>query len=261
MAHNLMMHEIRMLKKIGAEDWEIWGQSPSLHDVLNWIEDYEISNKKYNDYDKEIMRALIINGRAIPCLVTEDHRDDWKTLSVEEMFEKISEELDLMHERLQQQAPIDMDDAHAQVLLATMAGYKNIDTDSIIRGTLENFIKSGCRIPSSNGRAIEVADKYKQIASDIFNNFSQNMPKPDALEQLLLDIANTKPTKAYELLNPETGEVVTILKQPEAKAFAIEVLKKYRSECTEWYRKVMSLLTKNSYQADKIKKIYKAITG
>lgn len=37
--------------------------------------DDEISNKKYTDEDKEIVRNMWLNGRLIGGLVTEDHRD------------------------------------------------------------------------------------------------------------------------------------------------------------------------------------------
>jgi hypothetical protein len=177
MAHNLMMHEVRMMREIGAEGWEIWGESPSLWTVLNWIEDYEISNKKYNDYDKSIMRKLIVNGRAIPCLVTEDNREDWKTLTVEEMFKKMDAELQAMHERLLQQQAVDRNDAHTGILLATMMGYREIDTDSVIKGSLADFVAKGCKIRDPLGRLIEIAPTYKQVTTAIYNNFTEYRPE------------------------------------------------------------------------------------
>ena len=69
-------------------------QRSSLHGILNIIEDFEISNTRYTDTDKEIMRNIILNGKEIHCLVTEDHNDDWADMTLEEMFNALTQELE-----------------------------------------------------------------------------------------------------------------------------------------------------------------------
>ena len=66
MAHNLMMHQIRMMyvfKKLHANDpdeaYEHIRYSSSLHTILNIIEDFEISNKRYSAADKDIVFCAI----------------------------------------------------------------------------------------------------------------------------------------------------------------------------------------------------------
>ena len=99
MAHNLMMHQIRMMyvfKKLHANDpdeaYEHIRYSASLHTILNIIEDFEISNKRYSSEDKKIVKAMTLNGRIIGGLVTEDHRD-WDKMSLEQMYDELSKEL------------------------------------------------------------------------------------------------------------------------------------------------------------------------
>lgn len=81
LAHNLMMHQIRMLnkfKKEKADDPEYaehLSNSRSLHELINWLEDFEISNKRYTDEDKKIVRNIILNGKLINGLVTEEDRE------------------------------------------------------------------------------------------------------------------------------------------------------------------------------------------
>ena len=98
-AHNLLMHQIRMLNKFIEyydvdEETAKHIQRSSLHGILNIIEDFEISNTRYTDTDKEIMRNIILNGKEIHCLVTEDHDKDWANMTLEEMFHALTHELE-----------------------------------------------------------------------------------------------------------------------------------------------------------------------
>ena len=69
LAHNLMMHQIRLMyvfKKLHTNDpenaYEHIKYSASLHEILNIIEDFEISNKRYTPEDKKIVKAMMLNG-------------------------------------------------------------------------------------------------------------------------------------------------------------------------------------------------------
>ena len=99
MAHNLMMHQIRMMyvfKKLHANDpdeaYEHIRYSSSLHTILNIIEDFEISNKRYSAADKQIVRNMCLNGEVIGGLITEDHRG-WDKLPLEAMYDELTKDL------------------------------------------------------------------------------------------------------------------------------------------------------------------------
>lgn len=53
--------------------------------------DYEISNRGYTRKDKAAVRRILINGRTVSGLVTEDDHPDWTDLSIEEMYDKLNE--------------------------------------------------------------------------------------------------------------------------------------------------------------------------
>ena len=78
LAHNLMMHQIRMINKFKQEHDDQYAEkisaSRTLHVLLNHLEDFEISNKRYTENDKQLVRNMILNGKIIGGLVTEDHR-------------------------------------------------------------------------------------------------------------------------------------------------------------------------------------------
>ena len=99
MAHNLMMHQIRLMKVFKDihkdnpdEAYEHIRYSASLHEILNYIEDFEISNKRYTSEDKKVVRNMQLNGRVIGGLITEEHRD-WEKMSLEQMYKELSAEL------------------------------------------------------------------------------------------------------------------------------------------------------------------------
>ena len=259
LAHNLMMHEVRMMTHIGVEKWEeIWGASPSLHSILNIVMDDEISNKKYTDYDKNIMRALILNGEEIQCLVTEDHRPEWIDLPLDKLFDAICVELDDLHKSISQRITLNrVPDGITSELAQTMR-YKNIHGASMIPGTLQKFIQNGGKIQTAQG-PVEFADVYKQIITTIYDHLEANPISPQQVEDLLQEIANSHPTEALNLISPVTGETIIRLTTPENKLLAVETLKKYRSEFSEWYSKVAAKLVQSKYSYSKIRDIFRRI--
>ena len=88
LAHNLLMHQIRMMRKFG-EDFNLkWGNSMTLHGYLNYIEDHEISDRIYSKEDKDVVRKMFLNGRTIGGLITDDIRPEWVDLPVEQMYHR-----------------------------------------------------------------------------------------------------------------------------------------------------------------------------
>lgn len=57
--------------------------------AFNIAGDYEISNRGYTEKDKQNVRNLILNGRVVSGLVTEDDHPDWVDLTVEEMYDRL----------------------------------------------------------------------------------------------------------------------------------------------------------------------------
>lgn len=60
---------------------------------FNIAGDYEISNRGYTVQDKKNARAILLNGEVLSGLVTEDKHPDWVDLSIEEMYDKLEEEM------------------------------------------------------------------------------------------------------------------------------------------------------------------------
>ena len=60
--------------------------------TFNIAADYEISNKGYTDRDKRDVRGILINGRIVSGLVTEDQHPDWVDKTVEQMYDLLEEE-------------------------------------------------------------------------------------------------------------------------------------------------------------------------
>lgn len=101
--HDYLKHEKRLLTKLAVEH----GLDPDdLDDIairdlknelygnkdFNIAGDYEISNKGYTDKDKKTVRNIILNGRTLSGLVTEDDHPEWTELSIEEMFDELRKE-------------------------------------------------------------------------------------------------------------------------------------------------------------------------
>lgn len=78
LAHYLMQHQIRMMDKIiskyGKDGGTRISMSQSLHNLLNIIEDFEISNTRYSAADKIVVKNMVLAGREISGLVTENIR-------------------------------------------------------------------------------------------------------------------------------------------------------------------------------------------
>ena len=192
LAHNLMMHQIRLMyvfKKLHAHDpdnaYEHIRYSASLHEILNIIEDFEISNKRYTEADKKIVKTMCLNGKVIGGLVTEDHRA-WDKMSLEAMYDELSQELIKINSDIRSNpnwAPTksgyqhdDID--HIKVKGAGMiSSYGDIMKPSGIRAPIDVFIKS----KSFNA----YAPIFKKIVTDIYDalkDFESDTEKQDILK-------------------------------------------------------------------------------
>ena len=237
LAHNLLMHQIRMAYKVGEATHIHTGLSDSLHNLYNIICDDEISNRKYSAEDKIIVRNMMLNGKHIGGLVTEDHRKDWITMSIEEMYDQICIEIEEIQEQLRRGLKLtdiarERPDGISQEILKTYI-YSDIASDSMIPGSLKAFIDRGCSIGGDRWRA-----SYREIAEQIFNILDGKLVSEDELKALLTKIAESSPVQTVDLFEDDKVKLYT----PEQKYAAVEVLKKFKSEYTEWYDKILSSL-------------------
>jgi len=234
LAHNLMMHQIRLMyvfKKLHANDpdeaYEHIRYSSSLHRILNCIEDFEISNKRYTSTDKKIVRAMQLNGKVIGGLVTEDHRGNWANMTLEAMYDELSKELIKINSEIRSDPnwkPI-KDGTYNEVDMMKMEGaelitrYSDFMRPSGIRAPMDIFIKS----KAFNN----YADIYKKLVITVYEALKDM--ESDAEKQELLDIVKeislTDPQEVFDITHPKTGEVICSLYTPEDKMLASDVLK------------------------------------
>jgi hypothetical protein len=233
LAHNLMMHQVRLMyvfKKLHASDpdnaYEHIKYSMSLHEILNIIEDFEISNKRYTAEDKKIVKNMMLNGQVIGGLVTEDHRG-WDKLSLEAMYDELSKELIQINSDIRSDpswAPI-KDGTYNEIDMIKLKGrnmiakYKDCMNPSAIKAPLDIFIKS------------KIFSKYAKIYQELITAIYEGLKglTSDAEKQSLLDIVQkmslTGPQEAFPIIHPITGEVICTAYTPEDKVLASSVLK------------------------------------
>ena len=234
LAHNLMMHQIRLMylfKKLHANDpdeaYERIRYSATLHTLLNIIEDFEISNKCYTSEDKQIVRNMQLNGRVIGGLVTEDLRG-WDRLSLEDMYEELSNEIIKINGEIRSNPywqpkagskqdtidPIDFQSAKAVML------YKDYMRPSGIRAPMDVFIKS--KTFSKN-----FPEVYQKLFIKLYDELKDLTSEAD--QQLLLDIvqevSDTSPQETFEVKHPIKGHKICTLYTPEDKLWVNNVLK------------------------------------
>lgn len=89
--HEYLSHQLKMERKLGKDAWA--KRTSSQHMRSNIAGDYDISNLGYTEADKNIVRNLMLNGKSIRGLVTEDDHPDWIQLSFEEMYDKLEDEV------------------------------------------------------------------------------------------------------------------------------------------------------------------------
>ena len=234
LAHNLMMHQIRLMyvfKKIHAsnpdEAYDRIRYSSSLHTLLNIIEDFEISNKRYSAEDKRIVRNMQLNGELISGLVTEDHRQ-WISMSLEEMYDALSNELIKINSEIRSdpywqpktdyiKGTVDQIEYKAAEAI-TM--YKDVMRPSGIRAPMEIFIKS--KTFTKN-----FPELYQKLFTKIYEELKDC--KSDAEKQQLTDIikaiADTSPQETFDLVHPINGTLICTLYTPEDKLWVNNILK------------------------------------
>ena len=157
LSHNLLMHQIRLMRKI--PHYDKIAKSVSIHTLINILEDDEISNTRYTDEDKETVRNIWLNGNIISGLVTEDHRPEWQDLTLEEMCDKLEEEIANITAAINSNGKVKVPthkadpaiDQITQSIISAYNAYQDINAKSIIRGPLKDFIDNGCKVMTYDG--------------------------------------------------------------------------------------------------------------
>lgn len=234
-AHNLLMHQIRMLDKFIEyydvdEETAKHIQHSSLHELLNIIEDFEISNTRYIDTDKEIMRNIILNGKEIHCLVTEDHNEDWAEMSLEEMFHALTQELEDIKALLltiDPTKPLTPDDRERlEKAEKNTAIRQSMETNTQYMVRVDDDTKSYFFVPIEKILTLKSFKKYSAIEQklmrglyDAYKDYSEK----DIIE-IIKEIGFTTVFTAYKFKDKSGKDLGIAAYTPEDKTFAINVL-------------------------------------
>ena len=283
LAHNLMMHQIRMIKKLGDDLAKHFNSSMTIHELINIIEDLEISNTRYTEADKKIVRNMWLNGRLIGGLITEDLRKSWLDMPLEYMYEALEKEIDEINNLILAA----MEDPHGAEMeeleklernkdfmffqvLEKIANYHissgTLKKPSRATGSLNDFIAGIASIylgiDENNNKMYlyfkELSPVHQEVLIEldrVLNLKNDTFNTEENLEQICTDIAKTAITKSYILKNSDeqTGktEQVTIV-SPEEKWLVLEFLKKHLGKT----KAKLKVNVKKANHSDEYKEIY-----
>ena len=128
--HEYLTHEMRLIEhvaknmglgnpdtgEISISDITDAGKLSEIKNIIysdssfNIAGDYEISNLGYTEQDKKDLRRIKLGGRIVSGLVTEDKHPDWVDLSLEEMYDLLTEERDQARQQQIDEAKKTLDD-------------------------------------------------------------------------------------------------------------------------------------------------------
>lgn len=235
MSHQLFKHAVRMMKKAGVK----LASSSSFHDLLNVIEDDEISNRTYSPQDKEVVRNMKMNRpdesllkstmEVIGGLVTEDHRQAWLDLPVEAMYDKLCGEIRKLNASLLTSKGSFKDIAAVQKAKDPVIGwsimkvakkYQNPDVGPVY------YFEKGLRLPNElkNNATYQSLDAEDKDMIMKTANVIASVPEDkqaDKARALVADIAKTS------LIDEYTGIPGLTLVSPEDKGFIVSYLKSF----------------------------------
>lgn len=89
--HEYLNHAKRFEQHVGTDNYN--NRSMQQHQNMNIAGDYEISNRGYTSRDKLNVRNIRINGQKLSGLVTEIDHPDWVGLTAEEMYDRLTQEM------------------------------------------------------------------------------------------------------------------------------------------------------------------------
>ena len=96
--HEFFNHAKRFENHVGKDAYD--NRDEYTHNIMNIAGDYDISNKGYTERDKVNVRRIKLNGKTLSGLVTEDDHPDWVGLSVEEMYDRLTDQMNKEKEQM-----------------------------------------------------------------------------------------------------------------------------------------------------------------
>ena len=257
LAHYLMQHQLRMMHKIiekyGEKGQTRISMSQSLHHLLNIIEDFEISNERYTEDDKIVVKNMKLNGREIGGLITEKIRGRWATLSVLDMFDALEDEIKNLQESIVARWQVlDLDDIgtkgdYIHHNVKNTAFYIDVKAPTNFLGTLEKFVNNKALyhffpFDQETERGIvpcivkysSLPDVYQEIPKTIFDTITNGYENSSGTtvfytKQQVRDyvdqIAKSSILQVVTLNLPNSNAEFLTLYTPEEKLIAVDALK------------------------------------
>lgn len=287
LAHYLMQHQIRMLDKLiskyGKDSGTRMSMSIAIHKLLNIIEDFEISNKRYTEADKIIVKNMTLNFEVIGGLVTEEIRKDWQKLSVIEMYDMLSKEIESIQSSLrwswnygESVAEIgERDQDWLKKNIRNIAyNYADEKRQTNFFGEIEKYIKDKalyhfavfdrpnkpCIIKFST-----LPENYQNIIKDIYNEITkpENQYTKAMVKELILAVVKSSPFEITSLKHSTLGHTFSTLYTPEEKFIAVDTLKAMLPTLEHyqtWYDKVKRVLGDTSkYSTEDLEAVLAAL--
>ena len=296
LAHYLMQHQIRMMDKIiskyGKDGGTRISMSQSLHRLINIIEDFEISNTRYTAADKIVVKNMLLAGREIGGLVTENIRNGWEKLTVLQMFDKLSEEIEgLQQGILASWQALDLnkigdeEDYMHHNIKNTVALYIDTKAPTNFMGSVEKYVKDQAlyhfwpfdRIEDGRPvlcivRCSSLPDVFQNVIKDIFNAITAGYKDANGnvmyytkqiAREYLDTVAKSHVLQTVSLTAPNANESFVTLYTPEEKLLATDTLKALIPTLElrkTWYDKVMRVMDDDSkYSIDDLESVLAAL--
>ncbi len=92
--HFLLVHEQRFKKHLEKVDPDFKQdyQKASIHELANYAMDWELSERGYDDHDKEVVRNMTLNGRVLGGLILSDDHPEWLGKPMEEIYDLVKDQ-------------------------------------------------------------------------------------------------------------------------------------------------------------------------
>ena len=187
--HEYLNHHKRLVNKLAKER----GLDPDKLDDLSVKEientiysnkafniagDYEISNRGYTDNDKRIARSILLNGKRLKGLVTEDDHPDWVDKSLEDMYDLLRQEM----KDDPQQGPGDSGNGGSNSPDNNSSGNPKGKPSGDPSNDPGDSLVSGPTIGSKGSKEIQDAEEAKREAEDVTKGIQDEETK-DELEK------------------------------------------------------------------------------
>lgn len=288
LAHYLMQHQLRMMHKIiekyGEEGHTRIKMSQSLHHLMNIIEDFEISNERYTEADKIVVKNMKLNGEEISGLVTEQIRQNWSKLSVLAMYDALEDEIKTLQESiLAKWQMLDLNEVgekgdYIHHNVKNTLFYVDTKAPTNFLGTLEKFVKNKAlyhfvpfdkRTPRGIIPCLvkysSLPDVYQMIAKNIFEAVTDGYTNSTGdtvsytkqqVRNMVEAIAKTNILQVHKVEDPAGDEILSLY-TPEEKLIAVDALKALIPTLElrqTWYDKVTTVMGNEAkYSLDDLK--------